>query len=367
MTTKALIHLVAGARPNFVKIAPLWHALRKKDWCEIRIVHTGQHADINMSDWFFRDLRLPPPDHHLNAETGSHAKVTGSTMIAYEDLCLRQKPDWSVVVGDVNSTIACTLSAKKLGIRVAHLESGLRSFDRSMPEELNRVLTDAISDLLWIPSLDARDNLLREGIPDHRVEFVGNIMIDSLVMAMPWIEARDISQITRISADAPFALATLHRPVNVDDKAQMERILQVLVAISRQVPIFLPLHPRTRHNLSAFGLQNLLHGSAVHLLEPLSYIDFIALLKHSRFIVTDSGGIQEESSFLGVRCLTLRENTERPITLTEGTNKLTSVERLAADANACLASKAKPVAIRYWDGRTAERVVSSLHGRIVGT
>lgn len=360
MTTKALIHLVAGARPNFVKIAPLWHALRKASWCDVRIVHTGQHADINMSDWFFRDLMLPAPDHHLNAQTGSHAKVTGSTMIAYEELCLRERPDWTIVVGDVNSTIACALSAKKLGIRVAHLEAGLRSFDRSMPEEVNRVLTDAIADLLWTSSPEANDNLRNEGVPAGNIDFVGNIMIDSLEMLRDSFDGEPDTAGSGLPT-GQYGIVTLHRPANVDDPAALRTAISVLARVARRLPLVFPVHPRTRQALNAAGLAAELEAAGVTLLPPLGYTDFMRLVKKARIAITDSGGLQEETSHLGIPCLTLRPNTERPVTVTDGTNRLVDFASLdPAVADILAAAPPAPARIPLWDGQTAGRCADSL-------
>lgn len=357
---KALIHLVAGARPNFVKIAPLWHALQKADWCSVRIVHTGQHADINMSDWFFRDLGLPAPDHHLNAQTGSHAKVTGSTMIAYEDLCRRETPDWSIVVGDVNSTIACAMAAKKLGIRVAHLEAGLRSFDRTMPEELNRILTDAVADLLWTSSPEAEDNLKREGTPHHHIDFVGNIMIDSLEMLRDSFDREAGAGALGLKA-GQYGIVTLHRPANVDDPAALKIAVTALAQVAMQVPLVFPVHPRTRQALDASGLAAALERSDMQLLQPQGYTAFMSLVKTARLVVTDSGGLQEETSHLGIPCLTVRPNTERPITVSSGTNRLVDFPDLPAAVAAILAAPPPPPAsIPLWDGQTARRCVASL-------
>ncbi len=360
MSAKALIHLVAGARPNFVKIAPLWHALRKANWCDVRIVHTGQHADINMSDWFFRDLMLPAPDHHLNAQTGSHAKVTGSTMIAYEELCLRERPDWTIVVGDVNSTIACALSAKKLGIRVAHLEAGLRSFDRSMPEEVNRVLTDAIADLLWTSSPEANDNLQNEGVPAGNIDFVGNIMIDSLEMLR---DSFDGEPETAGSGLTPgqYGIVTLHRPANVDDPTALRTAISALARVARRLPLVFPVHPRTRQALNTAGLASELEAAGVTLLPPQGYTDFMRLVKRARIAITDSGGLQEETSHLGIPCLTLRPNTERPVTVTDGTNRLVDFASLdPAVADILAAAPPAPARIPLWDGQTAGRCAASL-------
>ena len=359
---RMLIDLIAGARPNFVKIAPLWHALKKQTWCETRIIHTGQHSDIDMSEWFFRDLSLSAPHHHLAAQTGSHAQVTGSTMIAYERLCLEQRPDWTIVVGDVDSTVACGLAAKKLGIRVAHLEAGLRSGDRSMPEELNRVITDSIADLLWTPSPDADANLVREGIDSSRIEFIGNIMIDALIQVEDKIAKVDRNNVLGQTLEEDYAVVTLHRPSNVDDPALLRMILAALNRMACDRQIVFPVHPRTRHNIERFGLMSVLSCSKLLVSGPLSYIDFIALIRDARFLLTDSGGIQEETSFLGVPCLTLRPNTERPITISEGTNRLTALSRLDTDLAAILSrTRPAPPVIKYWDGKTAQRAVASLH------
>jgi UDP-N-acetylglucosamine 2-epimerase (non-hydrolysing) len=365
MTAPALIHLVAGARPNFMKIAPLWHALRDVPWCRPEIVHSGQHSDVNMSDWFFRDLQLPEPHHHLNAQTGSHATLTATAMIAYDLICRQERPAWTVVVGDVDSTIACALTAKKLDIAVAHLEAGLRSYDRSMPEEINRILTDSIADLLWTPSADADENLAREGVAAERIECVGNIMIDSLVMIQPRIRVVDTARVSGRALPDSFALVTLHRPSNVDHRERLDRIVQMLIDLAQRISVIFPVHPRTRRSLEAFGLAKKLEHPGIVLLEPLSYIEFMALVHKARFILTDSGGIQEESTYLGVPCLTLRESTERPVTVTLGTNRLTKVETAVSDVESLLA---KPMAsapsIPLWDGSTAARVAESLRRRL---
>jgi len=343
-----------------VKIAPLWHALHQTDWCEPVIVHTGQHHDINMSDWFFRDLSLPRPDHHLSAQTGSHARVTGSTMINFEALCQETPPDLTVVVGDVDSTVACTLAAKKLGIPVAHLEAGLRSGDRSMPEELNRVVTDSISDFLWTPSRDGNANLEREGIDPHKINFVGNIMIDSLVMVEEKIKQTDLGPV--LGADLPddYAVITLHRPSNVDAAERLEAVVDALGTLAADRKLVFPVHPRTRKNLDRFGLRDALAQHDILIREPMGYIEFLSLVRNARFLFTDSGGIQEETTFLGIPCLTLRENTERPITITEGTNRLTSLETLEDDLQAALKTERSRPTIQYWDGRTASRVADAI-------
>ena len=356
------IDLIAAARPNFMKVAPLYHALREQSgWCTVRLVHTGQHYDANMSDAFFRDLRLKEPDLHLGVGSGTHAEQTGGVMIAYEKECLRDRPDWVVVVGDVNSTIACTLAAKKLGVRVAHLEAGLRSRDWTMPEEVNRIATDAIADLLWTPSPDADENLLREGVAPERISLVGNIMIDSLEMMRPTIEARKYHEHLGLRAGA-YGVVTLHRPSNVDDEKNLRPVVDALIGAAKQVATVFPVHPRTRQRLQAFGLlERLTSASGVVLTEPLGYTDFMSLVFHCRYVLTDSGGIQEETTYLGIPCITLRDNTERPITVTTGTNELAKPADVARLLATIVSGKWKAGKIPdLWDGRTASRVVSSL-------
>ncbi|MDW8257964.1 MAG: UDP-N-acetylglucosamine 2-epimerase (non-hydrolyzing), partial [Gammaproteobacteria bacterium] len=333
------IHLIAAARPNFMKIAPLYHALARESWCEARIVHTGQHYDANMSDAFFRDLRLPEPHVHLGVGSGSHAEQTGGVMIAYEKVALAEKPDWIVVVGDVNSTAACALVGAKLWIKVAHLEAGLRSRDRRMPEEINRVVTDAIADLLWTPSPDADANLRAEGVPPERIECIGNIMIDSYEMMRPAIEA-DTTRRSLGLEGRRYAVVTLHRPSNVDAPEPLGALVEQLSKASRILDLVFPVHPRTRKMLTQFGLLERLQANGnVRLLEPLGYVPFMNLVTGAAAAITDSGGIQEETTYLGIPCLTLRENTERPITVTEGTNRLVKVHELEQAVQAVVSGR----------------------------
>ena len=360
-----IIHLIAAARPNFMKIAPLFHALKREPWCDPAIVHTGQHYDANMSDAFFRDLQLPEPHRHLGIGSGTHAEQTGGVMMAYERLCQAERPDLTVVVGDVNSTMACTLAATKLLIPVAHLEAGLRSGDRTMPEEINRVVTDALCEILWTPSEDADRNLAREGVAAGRVSRVGNIMIDSYEMMRPAIERAETRNKLGLKPGG-YAVVTLHRPANVDDATALEILSEAMIAIAAQLPLVFPAHPRTRKALTRFGLlERVANAPGVHLVEPMGYIAFMSLMREAKAAITDSGGIQEETTYLGIPCLTLRPNTERPITVSRGTNRLVTATELGPAVGRILAGAwAKGERPELWDGATAGRVVADLVRRL---
>jgi UDP-N-acetylglucosamine 2-epimerase (non-hydrolysing) len=359
------IHLIAAARPNFMKVAPLYHALADENWCTPHIVHTGQHYDANMSDAFFRDLRLPEPAHHLEVGSGSHAEQTGRTMIAYEAVCMRDRPDAIIVVGDVNATAACAMVGTKLWIPVIHLEAGLRSRDRQMPEEINRLVTDAISDLLWTPSPDADANLRAEGVSPEKIVCIGNIMIDSFEMLRDKIEAADTRRRLKLGSD-PYAVVTLHRPSNVDERDKLAELVANLVELSSQMKVVFAIHPRTRKRLEDFGLLGSITGSpGIQPTEPLSYIEFMNVVTGCTIAITDSGGVQEETTYLGIPCATLRENTERPITITEGTNRLLKPADLVAAAREALQGKWRPGRRPdRWDGRASERAVASLKHRL---
>jgi UDP-N-acetylglucosamine 2-epimerase (non-hydrolysing) len=355
------IHLIAAARPNFMKIAPLYHALKKESWANPYVVHTGQHYDLNMSDIFFQDLGLPEPDIHLGVGSGSHAEQTGKVMIAYEKVLIKSRPDLVVVAGDVNSTIAATLAAVKLGIKVAHLEAGLRSFDRTMPEEINRLVTDTLADILWTPSVDGDENLIKEGVSPDKIQRVGNIMIDSLEMMREKIEQQEVNQEFDLKP-RDYGLVTLHRPANVDKPDILEKLCQSLNNIANKIPMIFPVHPRTRKNIEKYGLMPLLKNAPqLFLAEPLSYVRFMNLVFNCRMVITDSGGIQEETTYLGIPCLTMRPNTERPITIQQGTNRLCTIADLENFADDILGqgniSHAVP---ELWDGQTAKRVVQSI-------
>ncbi|MEN8241503.1 MAG: UDP-N-acetylglucosamine 2-epimerase (non-hydrolyzing) [Chloroflexota bacterium] len=360
-TQKPTIHLIVAARPNFMKVAPLYHELIKQGWCNPLLVHTGQHYDANMSGNFLRDLNLPQPDIHLSVGSGTHAEQTAGVMLAYEKVCLEQAPDYIIVVGDVNSTLAVTITAKKLWLPVAHLEAGLRSGDRSMPEEINRIVTDALCDLLWTPSPDGDEHLLREGVSPERVVRVGNIMLDSYELLREKIEADSAMSDLGLTPKG-YGVVTLHRDFNVDRQEALSPIVDLLIQAAKKLPLVFPVHPRTRARLETFGLWDKLEGSAgMQLVEPLGYIPFMNLVGSARLVLTDSGGIQEETTYLDVPCLTMRPNTERPITITEGTNKLVDVET-ALESIARVLSGDWPTGTKpaLWDGKTAGRVADSL-------
>ncbi len=359
--------IVAGARPNFIKIAPIIAELQRRN-LEFRLVHTGQHYDAAMSDAFFTDLAIPAPDYHLEVGSASHAVQTARIMEAFEPVLLEVRPDWLVVVGDVNSTIACALVAAKLkeetGCRIAHVEAGLRSNDWRMPEEVNRVLTDRLSDLLLTHSPEALSNLTAEGIPARHVRFVGNVMIDSLFAQLSRARAIDLGQRWRLER-GKYAAATVHRPSNVDDPAALRTVLLSLLEVARLMPVVLPLHPRTRARATAAGLEDLLQQLKV--IEPVGYLDMLALTDGAAVMLTDSGGLQEETTALGVPCVTLREQTERPITVTVGTNRLAPFPLTPAGVRAsvqeALAQGRFEPGSRCpagWDGRASHRVVSAL-------
>ena len=372
---------VVGARPNFMKVAPIVEAAaRRAGEFTSRLVHTGQHYDAQMSDAFFRDLNLPTPDVYLGAGSGTHAAQTAAVMRLFEPVVLQEQPHWVIVVGDVNSTLACALVCAKLGVPVAHVEAGLRSRDRRMPEEINRLLTDQIADLLLTPSPDADANLRAEGIPLERIRFVGNVMIDSLYAQLERASRSHVRESLGV-AGKDYAVLTLHRPSNVDDRAALAHILAALERIGERLPVIFPAHPRTLNRLAEFGLTECLAGSAaLCLIEPLGYLDFLRLMSGARLVLTDSGGLQEETTALGIPCLTLRENTERPITVEMGTNTVvgTDPEKIVRAAFAALDVEAgvpgrephrgSPDGVPHargrrpplWDGHTADRILDAL-------
>lgn len=346
-----------------MKAAPVIAAFEQRPGVRQTLVHTGQHYDANMSDVFFEQLGLPRPDVSLGVGSGSHATQTANIMTAFEQTLLNERPDIVLVYGDVNSTVAATLVSTKMGIKVGHVEAGLRSFDRSMPEELNRLVTDQLADLLLTPSADGDENLLREGIPPERIHRVGNVMIDTVFRLLPVAQPPEIPGL-----DEPYALVTLHRPSNVDDRDILSRILDALKDISRQCRIIFPVHPRTKNCLERFGLSLPQNDPQFTVLEPLGYLECLALQSRARMVLTDSGGIQEETTYLGIPCLTLRENTERPVTVDVGTNKLigTDTDLLRREAAAILSGNAQTGAVpELWDGGAGERtadVILNLFG-----
>ncbi|MCC6739671.1 MAG: UDP-N-acetylglucosamine 2-epimerase (non-hydrolyzing) [Planctomycetia bacterium] len=357
---QTIMHIV-GARPNFMKVAPVMAAMAKRPG-EFRqvLVHTGQHYDRNMSDVFLEQLGMPQPDEFLGIGSGTHAEQTAKVMLGFEPALAKHRPDWVVVVGDVNSTLACALVAAKRGVRVAHVEAGLRSGDWTMPEEVNRVLTDRLSDLLLTPSEDGDRNLLREGIGEARIRRVGNVMIDSLVRLLP--EARKTPLVHELGlVRERFVLVTLHRPDNVDDPAALRVILDALAAIARAMPVVFPVHPRTRKQIQAAGLESA--AGSIRFLEPLGYLDFLGLTDAARVVITDSGGVQEETTYLGVPCLTLRPNTERPVTIERGTNRLVARAgpAVARAFESAIADPArKTCAVPLWDGGAADRITDAI-------
>ncbi len=356
-----LVH-IAGTRPNFVKIASVLKACRKEAGIESVLVHTGQHYSHSMSQSFFEELDIPQPDINLEVGSGSHAFQTAEIMKRLEPVLLEQKPDAVLVVGDVNSTAAAVLVAAKLGIRTIHVEAGLRSFDRTMPEEINRIVTDSISDLLLVSEPSGVENLRREGIADAKVFFVGNVMIDTLERNKEKAAASEILRTLNLDPQT-YALVTLHRPHNVDQQEVLSNIVDALAKIQSEMKVIFPVHPRTKKNLSADGCgQSLTTLPNLSMIDPLGYLDFLKLMSQAKIMLTDSGGIQEETTILGVPCLTLRDNTERPITLTEGTNRLvgTRTDNILAGYRNALSGSSGRKRPQFWDGRAADRIVKIL-------
>lgn len=359
--------LIAGARPNFMKVAPLMRAIcdynssvaTAQSAIDVRLVHTGQHYDEAMSEVFFRELGIPAPDINLDVGSWSHAVQTAKVMTSFEPILEKENPDWVVVVGDVNSTLACTLVSAKMGIRVAHVEAGLRSFDRTMPEEINRLATDALADLLLTPSEDANDNLRREGIADSRIRFVGNIMIDSLVQNLAAARRSRILDELEIRPGG-YIYATLHRPSNVDSREHLIAIMRELGQIPGDLDIVFPVHPRTKKMLTDYCAPDYA-TKKIKMISPIGYHDSLYLTEHARLIVTDSGGLQEESTYFRTPCLTLRPNTERPVTITLGSNRLASVGSMSADIQEVLTRENRLGRLPpLWDGNTATRVLDAI-------
>ena len=355
---------VVGARPNFMKIAPVMDEMRRRSGrIKPLLVHTGQHYDESMSDSFFEDLEIPRPDINLEIGSGSHSEQTARVMIAFERVLLHHAADWVVVVGDVNSTMAAAIVAAKMNTRIAHVEAGLRSGDRTMPEEINRVVTDALADLLLTPSRDANENLLREGAAPEKISFAGNVMIDTLYRSLE--KARRSRVLERLNLrPKQFAAMTLHRPSNVDDAKTLAGIIDALEAIGERLPIVFPVHPRTRERFQQFNLiERIGKMKSLLIIEPLGYLDFLQLYSNSRLVLTDSGGIQEETTVLGIPCLTLRPNTERPITVLEGTNRLVgnAPEVITREALPALDRPAGAARVpELWDGHAAARIVDAI-------
>ena len=347
-----ILHVV-GARPNFMKVAPVHRALASRAGVKQMLVHTGQHYDVNMSDVFFQQLSIPAPDVNLGVGSGSHGKQTAEIMIGFEALVQERRPDLVLVYGDVNSTAAAALVCAKLGIRIGHVEAGLRSFDRTMPEEINRLVTDQLSDMLFTPSEDGDQNLEKEGIAKEKIFLVGNVMIDTLVRLLPLAEKVSLDELPQ-----EYALVTLHRPSNVDEPASLRKLLEALAKISSRIAVVFPVHPRTRQRIKDVAV-NLPASDKLLLLEPKPYIDFLALQRRATAVITDSGGIQEETTYLGIPCITVRKNTERPVTVSEGTNVLVGrdLERLRSELEKILDGKRKPHRIpALWDGKASERI-----------
>jgi UDP-N-acetylglucosamine 2-epimerase (non-hydrolysing) len=358
-----ILHVV-GARPNFMKVAPVQNALGERGVRQT-LVHTGQHYDVNMSDAIFRELRIPEPDVNLGVGSGTHAEQTAQVLVGMETCLLERKPDVVLVYGDVNSTLAATLAAAKLGIPVGHVEAGLRSRDMTMPEEINRIVTDRLARWLYTPSADADENLLAEGVDPSAVKRVGNVMIDTLTRLLPLADPQPLLQAFGLlngTGPRPFALVTLHRPSNVDDEAMLERLLDALSEIAADLPVVFPAHPRTRARMKDHQLR----FAGLLVTEPLTYLQFLGLQRHATVVITDSGGIQEETTYLGVPCLTVRENTERPITVHVGTNHLVGrdTDCLKLHVRNVLAGRSKRGAVPpLWDGRAAERIADHLVGK----
>ena len=375
---KIRILSVVGARPNFMKMAPVLRELSKYADFHCRLIHTGQHYDETMSRVFFHDLKMPNPDFNLQVGSGSHAVQTAEIMRRFEEVCESIKPNLVIVAGDVNSTLACSLTAAKLQIPVAHIEAGLRSFDRSMPEEINRIVTDAVSDFLFTTEESGNQNLRREGVREEKIHFVGNTMIDSLVHCYDLLDRSPVNGPLATLNGAPYFLATIHRPANVDDPAKLSQVLEILGSASEMAPLFFVAHPRTRDHLKGVNVGNRLVDIAngtlniqrgfIYLLPPLAYLDFLRMMAKCKAVLTDSGGIQEETTFLGIPCLTMRNNTERPITVELGTNQLVGLQR--ENIIACLyrimrGERRDGSTPALWDGHAAERVLDILRNSFV--